>query len=135
MTCTFCSSTAVLVPTDECRVCSTCARRIAKLALRGDADDVWDMRTPPPDAAREEMAARIAKSVSRDDADSHHALAQSFRTMLMYAGALREAALAFEATNDDGRAAVALRIVLTPPLLRADGLAKLRAHLVRMAKN
>jgi hypothetical protein len=127
-TCTFCPAEAALIPTEACRLCWRCARRIAKLALAGEARSVWDTRMPPPDPDVDEIAARVAKSVGADG-DQHYTLAQAFRAMLMYRAALHEAALAFETVTDAGRATLALRMMLTDPLLRDDGLGKLRGEL------
>ena len=132
--CTFCGGVATMVPTENCRVCSTCARRIADLASTGEPRGIW-RAAKDADEESTEIAERVATQVGGADTDAPYNLALAFRQMALYADALRAAARAFAAAPDDAKATVVLRLLLTPPLLREDGLAALRERLTRLAKN
>jgi len=135
-TCTFCSSPATLVPTEECRVCDVCAKRIAAIAAARGASEIWDAPSfPEPDAEVEAFAASVVKQISSEDSDAHLNLAMAYRAMGMHARSLGEAAIALAAAEDARRSAAVLRLLLTPPLLRTDGVGKLRARLARMVMN
>lgn len=135
-TCTFCSgATAVYVPTEQCRVCSACAKRIAKLAAHGLPRGVWDAPALPRDEAMDSLAHDVARALSPDDSESHYHLAAAYREMGLHADALREAAVALEHAPDEAKATAALRLLLMPPLLREDGLHELGAQLKRMMSN
>lgn len=82
-----------------------------------------------------ELAERVAKQLAPEETDAHYHLALAYREMGLHADALREAAVALESTDDAATATAALRVLLTEPLLRADGLRVLRERLVRMSKN
>jgi hypothetical protein len=122
-TCSFCSSDAALVPTEECRACWSCARRIAELASKGDPCGIWQTaRDADEDAIA--VAGRVADSVS--GTAKVYGVAVAFREMAMYRDALRAAgkalALAMHAPDE---ATSALRLIVTPPLLLEGGLGRL----------
>lgn len=132
--CTFCGGVATMVPTENCRVCSSCAKRIAELATTGDPRNIWQ---PAKDADEEatEVAERVASQVGREDSDSHYTLAIAFREMALYADALRAAGRALASAPNEAKALAALRLLLTDPLVRVGGLCALRDHLARTAMN
>lgn len=132
--CTFCGGVAVFSPTEECRVCRTCAKRIADLAAAGDPRDIWQT-AKDADEELTAVAERVAAHVTRDDVDSQINLAIAFREMAAYADALRAAGAALANAPNETKATAALRVLLTPPLLRDDGLTALRDRLARMAQN
>ena len=134
----FCSAeSALYVPTDECRVCDPCAARIARLAAAA-TDEIWTAKVDEGrerNVEAEELAARVAKQVAPSDVDSHFHLAMAYRAMGLHGDALREAATALKAASDASRTAAVLRLLLTPPLLRDDGVAKLRQRITGMTMN
>lgn len=132
--CSFCGGVASFSPTEECRVCRTCAKRIADLASTGEPRGIWQT-AKDADEEFTAIAERVAEHVTGDDVDSQYNLAIAFREMAMYADALRAAANAVANAPNDGKAITALRVLLTPPLLREDGLTTLRERLTRIAKN
>lgn len=71
----------------------------------------------------------LEKQLSAEDADSHLHLAIAYREMALYGDAVREAAVAFRATRDRKKADEAMWLLLSPPLLKPDGVEALRARL------
>lgn len=146
--CSFCGQTATLDPSAGLRVCWSCAKRIATLAMQSEAGnlaDIWSSVAPPLERAaapvvRGEIDVErvfdtfkegVAKQISADDVDSHTHLAEAYREMGMYSDAVREAAVAVTAARAPLSAARPLGFLLTPPLLRSDGLERLRERLRR----
>lgn len=86
--CTFCSSAAALVPTDDCRACWTCAKRIARLAAHAVPWGVWDAPVIGRDEDMVQLAERVAEALTPQDADSHYHLAVAYREMGLHAGGL-----------------------------------------------
>ncbi len=123
-------------------VCRACAKRIGALASRPRESRVWWTQARPPEVEKvhasagdvdveivfEEFKAGVAKQVAPDDFGTHLDLADAYREMGLCEDALREAAgvltmtalrlspLATKMTDH------ALRLLLTPPLLKPRGL-------------
>lgn len=136
-TCTFCSRPATLIPTEECRVCPACTKVIAAVATSPSASrEIWDAAVPEKrDDEVEAFAARVAQKISPHDSESHFHMAMAYREMGLHGEALREAAIALGSAPEATKATTTLRLLLTPPLLRPDGIAKLKAHVTRMQMN
>ena len=132
--CSFCGGVASFSPTEECRVCRTCAKRVADLAKAGEPREIWHAARDA-DEESTEIAERVASQVGGEESDAPYNLALAFRQMAMYADALRAASHAFASAPNDAKATAVLRMLLTPPLLREDGLGALRERLSRLAKN
>jgi len=146
--CSFCGQAATLEPSAGFWVCSSCAKRIAKLVVESKPEsvaDIWSSVAPPlgrgepqqvvradidPDRLFEEFKEGVAKNISVNDANSHSHLAEAYREMGLYADAVREAALALGAAVATRTADIPLRLLLTAPLLRPDGLERLRRRLL-----
>lgn len=151
VTCGFCGNPASLGPTPELPVCRSCAKQIGALALEegARAAAVWSRQARPPhvmpaekspaefDVERvfQEFKAGVAKQISADAFETHFDLAEAYREMGLLQDALREAGitlttaapkltpLATKLTN------LALRFVLSAPLLKPRGLEQLRGLL------
>lgn len=147
--CEFCGNPASLGPTPELPVCRSCAKLIGALALTDttSAAMIWSRQARPPhvmpaspgeaDVERvfQEFKAGVAKQVTQEDYETHFDLAEAYREMGLLQDALREAGvtltaaapkmtpLATKLTN------LALRFVLSPPLLKPRGLEHLRSLL------
>lgn len=128
-------------------VCRACAARIGSLASGDEEPRVWSSQTRPPrhapsehaevERVLEEFKAGIAKQIAADDFEVHLDLAEAYREMGLLADARREAGhvlvsaakrvlpLATKMTD------IALRLVLTPPLLEPRGLHHLKLALAR----
>jgi hypothetical protein len=150
-TCSFCGQGATLAPSAGLRVCNSCAKRIAKLVVESKPEriaEIWSSVAPslgrvePQPVARGEIDIErvfdqfkegVAKQISADDVDSHTHLAEAYREMGMYVDAVREAAIAVTAAVAPRSAEGPLGFLLTPPLLRPDGLGRLRERLNRRA--
>jgi hypothetical protein len=145
--CSFCDAVASFGPYEAAHACDACARRVARLAESSGGEarsTIWStagapaaiaknaeqMRGDEPDA--DEVFAQfklgVEKRLSADDADSHLNLAIAYREMALYGDAVREAAVAFRATRDRKKADEAMGILLSPPLLKPDGIEALRAR-------
>jgi hypothetical protein len=145
--CSFCGQAAKLEPSEGLRVCWSCAKRIANLVVEskpGSLADIWSSVAPPQDRAEPQPVARgeidvervfdafregITKQISTDDVDSHTHLAEAYREMGMYVDAVREAAIAVTGALAPRSAQGPLGLLLTPPLLRWDGMERLRQRL------
>lgn len=77
----------------------------------------------------EDFKRGIKKHMSVDDGESHFHLATAYREMALYEDAVREAAAALRSARDRKIRIRALEMLLTAPLLRAEGLKALRARL------
>lgn len=146
-TCSFCGQIATLEPTIGLQVCRSCAQRIARLISENESAsivEIWSSVAPPlvrrephaidpavidSDHVFEEFKERVARELSIGDADSHLHLAEAYREMGLYFDARREAAVALNAAVAVKTAEMALRILVTPPLLRPGGLERLRERL------
>ena len=147
--CSFCGEVATLEPSPGLRVCRSCAKRIARLVAETKPEsltDIWSSAGAPPaslagwqnveveiDTERvfEEFKEGVAKNISGADAESHSHLAEAYREMGLYVDAVREAAIAVNAAVAQRSVEGPLRFLLTPPLLRPDGLERLRERLRR----
>jgi hypothetical protein len=127
-------------------VCRACAKGIGSFASRSRESRVWSTQSRPPEVEKvhasagdvdvelvfEEFKAGVATQVAPDDFGTHLDLAEAYREMGLCEDALREAAgvlvvtalqvapLATKMTE------CALRLLLTPPLLKPRGLHFLR---------
>jgi hypothetical protein len=130
MKCTFCGQDATLECTRDLAVCRSCAIRIGNLAANNPAavGDIWSAAQIDPDPRFEEFKERVAAQISADDAQSHLHLGQAYLEMGLLLDAQREAGLAVGASAVE-IATAGLRILLTAPLLRDGGLARLRERL------
>jgi hypothetical protein len=142
--CEFCSGAAAFGPFDGASVCEGCARRIAELVLRSDARTlgaIWSsarqLADPPAGivpTAEEAVADAALTDFTRGVANVISPAHVPLRAQLPvvnpdddFADSLRRAVHA--AADDDG-VAVALRVLLTPPLLRPGGILELRRRLL-----
>ena len=135
--CSFCAEDAVHGPFGVIHVCDRCARNVGLVAKQGDAD-IWSPASPHykglisanPDELLSELKAKVANQISEDDAHSHDSLADAYLAMGLYDEAVGEAATALNAARTRTVLVAALRKLLSPPLLKSDGFARLR-HRVR----
>lgn len=145
--CSFCDAVASFSPFGTTLACDACARRVARLAERSNTDarsTIWSTAAAPPAEAKnaehvpaphpdpDEVFAQfkrgVEKQLSADDAESHLHLAIAYREMALYEDAVREAAVAFRGTRDRKKADEAMGLLLSPPLLKPDGIEALRAR-------
>lgn len=129
--------------------------RIADLAVL-PLESIWDDVDRSPKPARpptatvesvdvehvfEEFKRGVATQITIDDAESHYALARAYVEMGLFLDARREAAVVIAARSRPADAAAArtkkevtegaLKVLLSAPLLRRDGLKRLRERLNR----
>ena len=149
--CTFCGNPASLGPMPKLWVCRACASRIGALAAESPSD-VWTSRVwstqartprPPPtehaDVERvfQEFKAGVEKQIPADDFEVHFDIAEAYRDMGLLEDALREAGLVLMSAASrvlplaTKMTDLALRLVLTPPLLQPHGLHHLKTRLHR----
>ncbi|MFO0739923.1 MAG: hypothetical protein U0270_28755 [Labilithrix sp.] len=145
-TCNFCGNPASLGPMPKLWVCRTCAARIGTLATEAHAR-VWSTQARSPrqapaeqaDVERvfEEFKAGVAKQIRADDFEAHLDLAEAYREMGLLEDALREAGLVLTSASKrvlpipTKMTDIALRLLLTPPLLKPRGLHHLELLLHR----
>jgi hypothetical protein len=143
--CTFCSSEAWAGPAFEVEVCQACARRIGALAKEADPE-IWSVvavsRSTPPDAPDAPDAQpsftkmlrvfqrQVSERIASSDNESHYHLAHAYRAMGLFEDAVRAAGTALDVAPPAVPYAPALTLLLHEPLLKADGLERLRARLV-----
>lgn len=149
--CSFCGNPGSLGPMPELWVCRSCARRIGNLAAaneRARRTGVWSSqsrpaRQPPAEYAEverifQEFKAGVEKQIPVEDFEVHYDLAEAYREMGLLADALREAGLVLLTTATrvtpiaTKMTDLALRLVLTPPLLEPRGITALE-RLLRAA--
>jgi hypothetical protein len=126
--------------------------RVADLAVL-PTESIWVDVDRSPKAARpataavenvdvehvfEEFKRGVATPITIDDAESHYALSRAYVEMGLFLDARREAALVIAARSRPADAAAkkevtegALNVLLSAPLLRRDGLERLRERLSR----
>ena len=145
--CSFCDAAASFGPNGTVRACEPCARRVARLAGRSDREarsTIWETVYAPaaeakpveharpahvdPEKVFEEFKRGLQRQLSSVDAETHLDLATAYRDMGLYGDAVREAAVAFDAARERKVAEEALGLLLTPTLLRPDGIEALRAR-------
>ncbi len=140
--CFFCDLPAKYHP-NKASVCQECAHVVGALAARVDRP-VWTFvwngdevsmgssqtqgRDSEIESTLEGFRAGIAAQISPDDGASHFNLACAYLEMGLRADAVRELAIVMRSEIEDLRAD-ALRMLLTKPLLKDDGLDVLRKHI------
>jgi tetratricopeptide (TPR) repeat protein len=136
--CYVCSRVADYGPFGGILVCEGCTRRIANIARGGDGD-IWtggegrgpDSSSPvdfDENLARFKMG--VAGLIPDQDGDSHANLAEAYRQMGLHGEAIREAAMALSAARRTPLVLSALEMLLSPPLLKAEGMLRLRQRLL-----
>lgn len=148
-TCTFCRASASVTPIEGVSVCTTCARRIGRLAVAG-TKEIWSVdavsRSNPPPASGGEAAAPVAEQpsftkmlrvfqrqvserIAAEDNESHYHLAHAYRAMGLHEDAVRAAGTALDVDPPSEPLEQALVLLLTPPLLKDGGMDALRVRL------
>ena len=146
--CALCDAAPSFGPYGTVRACEPCARRVARLAGRSNREarsTIWATADAPatvakpvepthpadadPERVFEQFKRGVEQQLSAVDGESHLHLAIAYREMGLYGDAVREAAVAFEAAPDRKVAEEALGLLLTPTLLRPDGIDAMRARL------
>jgi hypothetical protein len=155
--CFSCGRAAMFSPVDDVSVCLGCAKRIAVFVIRASSDRVdgiWFLTGSPPGAHQRpvptvsldpkeierilaEFERGLEKQLGAEDTLAHLDLAGAYREMGLLGDALREAAVALHSTvahdrreaDDSGIARAALKVLLTAPLLKQEGLRVLREAL------
>lgn len=92
------------------------------------------MTTLDADRVFEDFEKGVAKLISAEDSRSHLALAEAYAEMSLIVDARREAGVAATGAIPEV-AQDALRLLLTPPLLADEGIARLRSLLSRNTMN
>lgn len=146
--CSFCTAPSYAKPLDEISICERCAARVGRLA-KGDAGDIWAVvavsRSTPPgpaDATGEQASEQpsftkmlrvfqrqVAERIATTDSESHYHLAHAYRAMGLFEDAVRAAGLALDVDAPSIPHAAALTLLFTEPLLREDGLDRLKKKL------
>ena len=145
--CALCDAAPSFGPYGTVRACEPCAQRVARLAGRSNGEvrsTIWATTDAPaavakpvepahsPDVDHEKVFEQLKRGVERQlsavDGESHLHLAIAYREMGLYGDAVREAAVAFEAVPQRRVAEEALGLLLTPTLLRPDGIDALRVR-------
>jgi hypothetical protein len=113
-------------------VCNACVRLIVQLALRGrrqDVEEIWEGVPVSPFEPESLSPTAEHSALSADDVEAHENLAIAYSEMGLYRDAVREAAIALSSQTSAPRANGALRTLLTPPMMKRDGMRALRAQL------
>ncbi|MBS2016361.1 MAG: hypothetical protein JST00_25985 [Deltaproteobacteria bacterium] len=125
-------------------VCDRCRRLIGELASLAD-EEIWNTNcsipsptsegfesacSPPLESSLSSFKAKVAQLIPKEDAWSHVHLAEAYREMGLSGDAVREVGLVLESMHPIPTViASALQLVLTPPLLKGNGLAVLMRRL------
>ncbi len=151
--CFVCGTEATFELSSTLDLCRACALRVADLAA-DPSENFWASVVAPDESAHapedgvsparqrsvtcfdsdrafEEFKSAVATAIPKEDADSHLNLAEAYSEMGLYLDARREAAAAIASPSTKRTTAAALRLLLTPPLLPKDALARLRERLLR----
>ena len=146
--CSFCTAPSYAKPLADISICELCAARVGRLA-KEDSGDIWAIvavsrSTPPsaPDAPADQTAEQpsftkmlrvfqrqVAERIANTDSESHYHLAHAYRAMGLFEDAVRAAGLALDVDPPAFPHAPALTLLFTEPLLREDGLERLRKKL------
>lgn len=149
VTCTFCSGASFATTPEGVSVCEACARKIGALA-KSDDGQIWTVvavsRSTPPEApgstakpADEQPSftkmlrafqRQVSERIASSDNESHYHLAHAYRAMGLFEDAVRAAGTALDVAPPAMPHAPALALLLTEPLLKENGLDRIRERLV-----
>ena len=138
MVCSVCLRGSDYGPFGDILVCEGCTRQIATIASGGDREIWSDSPGSASDGASsvefEEILAKfkadVAGHIATEDGDSHANLAEAYRAMGLHDDAVREASTALGAGRRTPLVLSALEMLLSPPLLKSGGFARLRQRVL-----
>ncbi len=122
--CTFCARPATYGPFHGETACAPCARRIAEAARKGDRE-VWAAGKNPEESLHK-FEASVSAQLPTDGAESYLQIAEAYRQMNFYEQSVRAAGTALAAAQKAKVIEASLVLLLTPPLLRTNGLKALK---------
>lgn len=126
--CTFCTRPATYGPFHGETACAPCARRVADAARKGDRE-VWASGKNAEDSLQK-FEASVSAQLPTDGAESYLQIAEAYRQMNFYEHAVRAAGNALASAQRAKVIEASLVLLLTPPLLRTNGLAALKRRVL-----